>query len=266
MLDGVLAVDEDYGSDSASFDLERGNHVLRLEYINVGEINPYYPSDDRVGSSDDVVRFSRTEGNELVSNIRAEADFCMSAEGVRYLTRNPAVHPWALEDGSMVSGNAGIDLSESRMGLELSAGAGFELSFDWSVSSEAGWDELVVTVDGAEVMRVSGEHSGHFSKRLLAGERQVSIAYVKDKRTSAGADRAVISNVSAVADFTGDVNANGVVNVVDSRLAYDISRGKFSASHCVDMRARADVAGDGAVDAVDAFATQCAILNGWLEA
>ena len=70
----------------------------------------------------------------------------------------------------------------------------------------------------------------------------------------------------------GDVNCNGLLNIVDVQVAYDIANGGHAERHdLVWMRSRADVSGpagapDGAVDAQDAFAIQRAALLGWGEA
>ena len=69
----------------------------------------------------------------------------------------------------------------------------------------------------------------------------------------------------------GDVNGNGVVNVVDAQIAYDIAIGKGDYSDLPGYkayRAAADVTGaagspDGELDASDAFRIQCVALCGW---
>ena len=63
----------------------------------------------------------------------------------------------------------------------------------------------------------------------------------------------------------GDVNGNGILNVVDVQIAYDIATTDFykDRQDYADMRARADVTWDDEVDASDAFAIQYAALRGW---
>ena len=67
----------------------------------------------------------------------------------------------------------------------------------------------------------------------------------------------------------GDVNCNGLLNLVDVQIAYDIANGGHAERRDLAwMRSRADVTGpagapDGAVDAQDAFAIQRAALLGW---
>ncbi len=63
----------------------------------------------------------------------------------------------------------------------------------------------------------------------------------------------------------GDVNGNGILNVVDAQIVYDIATTDSykDRQDYADMRARADVTWDDEVDASDAFAIQYAALRGW---
>ena len=63
----------------------------------------------------------------------------------------------------------------------------------------------------------------------------------------------------------GDVNGNGVLNVVDAQAAYEIATTDYyeNRSDYADMCHRADVTRNGSVDAADAFAIQRAALRGW---
>lgn len=64
----------------------------------------------------------------------------------------------------------------------------------------------------------------------------------------------------------GDVNGNGVVNVIDAQIAYELA----TTDHYKDradydeMMARAEVVLDGEIDAIDAFTIQYLALSGWL--
>jgi hypothetical protein len=60
-----------------------------------------------------------------------------------------------------------------------------------------------------------------------------------------------------------DVNMNGVVNIVDALVAYDIANGKYTEyENYQAMYALAEVNGDGVVDACDAFAIQYSVTYG----
>ncbi len=64
----------------------------------------------------------------------------------------------------------------------------------------------------------------------------------------------------------GDVNGNGVVNVIDAQIAYELA----TTDHYKDradydeMTARAEVILDGQINAIDAFVIQYAAFHGWL--
>lgn len=63
----------------------------------------------------------------------------------------------------------------------------------------------------------------------------------------------------------GDVNNNGVLNIVDAQVAYEIATKDSYESRpdYANMRVRADVNWDDEVDAADAFAIQYAVHYGW---
>ena len=58
------------------------------------------------------------------------------------------------------SDNQGSRNSTSSNTYLIVASAGDVLTFDWMVSSESGWDELIVTLDETEILNKSGELSG----------------------------------------------------------------------------------------------------------
>ena len=67
------------------------------------------------------------------------------------------------------------------------------------------------------------------------------------------------------AKLDGDINGNGVLNVVDAQIVYDIATTDLykDSQDYDDMRTRADVTWNNEVDATDAFAIQYAALRGW---
>ena len=72
--------------------------------------------------------------------------------------------------------------------------------------------------------------------------------------------------VCAFATEKYDINGNGVVNIVDAQIAYDISCGRLTdLSNYSDLQKAADVNGDGVVDASDALAIQRYALTGTTE-
>lgn len=106
---------------------------------------------------------------------------------------------------------------------------------------------------------------------LIPGKRYtVIVAAVNDALSS---DDPNASTESEPVSFTcpssspypvGDVNGNGVVNAVDAQIAYDIAMRAIgeSAPEYADLCQRADVTGDGKIDANDSFAIQYIALRG----
>ena len=86
--------------------------------------------------------------------------------------------------------------------------------------------------------------------------------------------RARVDNGAAVpgyfigshAKLDGDVNGNGVLNIVDAQIAYDMAKSPETYADRADyedMYSRADVKWSNNVDATNAFAIQYAALCGW---
>jgi hypothetical protein len=95
------------------------------------------------------------------------------------------------------------------------------VGFDWKVSSEAGWDELILfpnasapnvpatgkpsATGGAGWLDWSGTASGHIAVILPAAESTLLLRYTKDGGGAAGADAAWIDNISLPAASGGGV-------------------------------------------------------------
>ena len=73
------------------------------------------------------------------------------------------------------------------------------LSFDWWVSSESGYDKLIVTLDGTTILDKSGDsYSGTFTKTVGIGSHTLVVKYSKDNSGSRGQDKAKVSNIKVV--------------------------------------------------------------------
>jgi hypothetical protein len=69
-------------------------------------------------------------------------------------------------------------------------------SFDYRVSSEAGWDALEFYLNGTRLGRWSGDNGWNtFQFRVLPGLNSLEWRYSKDANFSAGPDAAFIDNV-----------------------------------------------------------------------
>ncbi|BDX05918.1 reprolysin-like metallopeptidase [Planctobacterium marinum] len=109
---------------------------------------------------------------------------------------------WTVVDNDASSGSnslqsADIDDNEtSSLTLMDVTGAG-TVSFDARVSSEEGWDYLVVYLDGSEVTRLSGILDWQtYSFDVTAGAHIISWQYEKDGSISSGDDTAWVDNIS----------------------------------------------------------------------
>lgn len=69
------------------------------------------------------------------------------------------------------------------------------LSFDYNVSSEESCDYLTVTLDGAQILRVSGEVSKVFQMEIAKASHTLRFQYTKDYSVSSGKDMASITAI-----------------------------------------------------------------------
>ena len=89
------------------------------------------------------------------------------------------------------------DGSTSQTSYTLNVEAGNVLKFDWSVSSESGWDFLVISLDGTEILKKSGILSGSYEKTFdTAGSHTLVVQYTKDSSQSKNNDEGKIYNVT----------------------------------------------------------------------
>jgi subtilisin family serine protease len=96
---------------------------------------------------------------------------------------------WAARSGVITHGQ----VSSLRLTVNLRAGTG---SFDYKVSSEAGWDFLELYLNNTNLLRVSGEAAwSAFNFSVPAGTQTLEWRYSKDENRSAGLDAAFIDNV-----------------------------------------------------------------------
>ena len=94
--------------------------------------------------------------------------------------------------------------STSSKTYTFTAGTDAKLSFDWSVSSESGFDNLIVTLDGTTILTKSGSLSGTYNSEISQGEHTLVVKYTKDNSQSSGSDQARVSNLTITAVTTID--------------------------------------------------------------
>ena len=136
---------------------------------------------------------------------------------------------WILDGYNIVSTNEGVSSSYSEMSLV--AKKNINVSFDYTVSSEKGWDKFFVytrpAIGGTRTTIVNGASgndpvaTGSVSTPLSAGN-VIELVYQKDSGGNVGADKVTLSNfavldaatVQLTYDFQDGVTANQVVDVI----------------------------------------------------
>ena len=105
-------------------------------------------------------------------------------------------YAWTENDGVWISNNKTIDASSSVMSAAINVMAGDTLNFDWSVSSEAGYDFFTCVINGNRVLNKSGINSGTFEKTFTdASSVLIEFKYTKDRSGMGGKDCATVSNI-----------------------------------------------------------------------
>ena len=114
------------------------------------------------------------------------------------------------------------DNTSSQNTYTINLKAGDVLKFDWSVSSESGYDWLIVTLDGTEIVKESGNLSGSYVKTFdTAGTYTLVVEYTKDDSQSSGNDECTISNITLnEADIT-EVETVYNVTTIGSSAFYE---------------------------------------------
>ena len=108
-----------------------------------------------------------------------------------------------------ISTNKGQSSSTSSNTYTITANAGDVLTFDWLVSSESGWDKLIVTIGGTEILNKSGEFSGTYQHTFTSsGTYTMVVKYTKDGSVDRGSDYAKVYNITL--GGTDNVVASGV--------------------------------------------------------
>lgn len=169
-------------------------------------------------------------------------------------------HPFAadLVDGRIaaVSGNAGMDGTESSVTLTLDMLAGETMSFDYKCSTEYGGDIFTFSVNGERELLRSGEWdwSGHTYTAESSGSHTFVWKYQKDSGMGSGSDCVWLDEIAYSGDqgawIPGDANGNGAVSATDALLTMRFAIGIIGEHELIFHNA--DIDGDGSVSLLDA--------------
>lgn len=102
---------------------------------------------------------------------------------------------WGLNNNGWCTNMHNAD-SAAILNYDLRFNTGDKLSFDWSVSSEAVYDQLQCYLGDELLFVKSGDQNGHFSKTFeSATTGKLSFVYIKDNFVDVADDNAVIRNI-----------------------------------------------------------------------
>ncbi len=132
------------------------------------------------------------------------------------------------DDGSrtyLQSTNAGQENSTSYVTFQVTAQEGDALSFDYKISSEAGYDGICVYVDDEVVKQLSGERDWTtYAFALSAGDHTIALAYEKDEASDSGDDTACFDNVALLSgDAAADALAAMPAYPVSSENTFEVT-------------------------------------------
>ena len=112
--------------------------------------------------------------------------------------------------------------STSQNSYTLEATEGSVLTFDWSVSSETNYDWLIITLDGTQILKKSGNVSGSYTHTFTTGgTHTLVVKYTKDGSRNSGNDYGGIYNIKLSGSANNktnpaaDVDGDGSVDVAD---------------------------------------------------
>ena len=170
-------------------------------------------------------------------------------------------YPWEVNldyEGRLCanSTNAGISSSTSSVQTTITMQAGETLSFDWSVSSEDGYDKLIFYVNSSSVTNINGAVGFNTYTWTAPGNGTYTFkwSYEKDYSVNNGRDTGYLDNVAYSGDqgsevLLGDINMDGTVDSLDAVLGlrYVLNLEYLSAEQLL----RGDVNQDGVVRSDD---------------
>ena len=137
-------------------------------------------------------------------------------------------YPWSYNSAAQrfESGNANVNKSASTTSFVFTLDRQRIISFDFGVSSEAGYDKATITLsNGAETNNIaagiSGAKSDTYNGILTAGTWTLTVSFNKDDASRGGDDLAYISGLT-IADTAPAAATEGAEATVTLREAYTL--------------------------------------------
>lgn len=178
-------------------------HYMSLEYRNNGDGShtaAYICSEHGETWNETAEKCADNNSDGLCDLCSSDMSLCHIRIGtaVKEVSLTNSTYPWRYHtsSGRFESTNKGISSSFGTLTIQFTATEEAEISFDYGVSSESGYDKLTITLDGVAVVNgISGIKSGSFSKQLSTGKHTVVFKYTKDSYTNSNSDLAWFSNL-----------------------------------------------------------------------
>lgn len=212
----------------------------------------------------------RQTGRTFTKSVRVSVlhyptlDEALNVAGGTLSFTSAASYPWQVNlsfDGRACanSSNAHQMSSTSTVQTTVAMQQGETLSFEWSVSSESGYDKLIFYANNSAVTNISGSipFTAYTWTAPSSGTYTFKWSYEKDYSVDNGSDMGYLDNVEYSGDpgaqmIPGDVNMDGVVDSADALLAMRYSMGLADLS--AEQLLRGDMDGSGTVTSADAVA------------
>lgn len=174
----------------------------------------------------------------------------------------------AVEDGDRFyakSTNNGVGGSTSNLYTTVNMQEGDTIVFEYIVSSETNYDWFTFSVNGTQVLRLSGANNTQWSTYTYtapsAGSYTFMWAYTKDGSVNNGEDCVKIDNVECTGTtaLMGDLNGSGTVDMQDAVIVLRATLGLYELTD--EQFAVADMNGDGVVNTQDAMLVLRVAMN-----
>lgn len=146
---------------------------------------------------------------KLSANMYA-LDDAANADGSHVHFTSSGNYAWTVDNGALVSGNAGANSTTSTLKTELNVGKDQTISFDYKISSEEN-DELKIKANGQVIFTASGEHDWQTENVTVPGNGSVKLTfeYTKNNSNASGQDKAWIRNFKLEGSLSSAANITG---------------------------------------------------------
>ena len=199
-FDGINdAIEQAAGTDPWSFDSDQDGFWDLLE-IELANSSPIDAND--------------TPNYQMLQFESADDLASLTFDGMPWVQVDSNYSSDGLIGGKVMASQNHDDNSTSAMRLRQRVGAGYIL-FSAEVSSEAGFDALIFSIDGVEQDRITSLDAEGFYFPVTAGIHEFEWRYVKDGDTSDWGDRVFIDNIQWPNPTTRfDQNGDGMADLV----------------------------------------------------